>query len=154
MSATGLRSTNAKTLTRSRARARFSPTTQDGRGEILKFSSLLLCRAPHGCQPNFASGSRNAYRAMLIPSTVGRQAFDKGGEALSLIGMKRESSTPEPNNASEGPPNKRAKTAEGSGAKSLEVNAASMLFRKFVTNALDERASVGFVFPGWLWVRH
>jgi hypothetical protein len=78
---------------------------------------------------------------------MSHQALDKGRQAQSSIGVKRESSTPEPNSQSESTPNKRVKTTTGGGAKSPEVHATNMLFRKLVTNALDERANVGFVFP-------
>ncbi|RPA94443.1 RNA polymerase I-specific transcription initiation factor RRN3 [Choiromyces venosus 120613-1] len=78
---------------------------------------------------------------MLESSVVSRQAHLNGSEAKSAIGVKRELPTSESDSENKGHSSKRVKMNAGMGVKTIEINATNSLFRRFVNNALDERAA-------------
>ena len=80
---------------------------------------------------------------MLESSAVSRQAHPNGSE--SAIGTKREQSTSGSDSKDKGPPSKRAKMHAGAEVETIGADSINLLFRKFVNNALDERATVSFL---------
>ncbi|PWW76420.1 RNA polymerase I-specific transcription initiation factor RRN3 [Tuber magnatum] len=78
---------------------------------------------------------------MLESSAVSRQAHLNGSQTKSVIGVKREQPTSWSDSENRGPSSKRVKMSAGMKAKTMETNTTNSLFRKFVHNALDERAA-------------
>ncbi|KAG0644810.1 RNA polymerase I-specific transcription initiation factor RRN3 [Tuber brumale] len=78
---------------------------------------------------------------MLESSAVGCRAHLGGSEARSIIGVKREQPISGSDSENKGPSYKRVKMNAGMKAKTTETNSTNSLFRKFVNNALDERAA-------------
>jgi len=82
---------------------------------------------------------------MLESSAVSRQAHPNGSEAESAIGVKRGQPTSGSDSEDKGPSSKRVKMNAGVRIEVTETNSTNFLFRKFVNNALDERAAVSFL---------
>jgi len=82
---------------------------------------------------------------MLESPAVGRQAHSKVNEVESIIGVKRGQPISGSDAEDKGPSSKRVKMNTGVKAETTEINSTNSLFRKFVNNALDERAAVSFL---------
>ena len=80
---------------------------------------------------------------MLESSAVSRQAHPNG-RAESAISVKRGQPTSGSDSEDKGPSTKRVKMNAGVRTEVTEKNSTNFLFRKFVNNALDERAAVSF----------
>jgi len=81
---------------------------------------------------------------MLESSAVSLAAHSNGREAEFTIGLKRGQPTSGFDFEDKGPSSKRVKMNAGVKAEITETNSTNSLFRKFVNNALDERAAVSF----------
>lgn len=73
-----------------------------------------------------------------VPTPVSRQAPTENA-ALVTTRTKR---SPELENGNEAPASKKARTANGE-TNAPEAHSTSIIFRKFVNNALNEKAAVG-----------
>lgn len=89
--------------------------------------------------PSFPYTLSNIMVSMLTPAD--HRAL-KENVALGPIPMKRERCSPEFGTGARTPANKKARTT-GPKTNALEAGSTNLIFRKFVNNALNEKAAVG-----------